>query len=923
MNKTEKSMKLFGRKAGQKLFISLAELAQFLKRSKGGVLSTAAKLVDRNQVVGLRNRAGEMIYACRVPRLLKYFSSELIENLSDEKFNLVGKWLESVLSSKTKFVMTARNLIQFQEKLEMPALFIQYFIQCFIDFGLVRIDDGLVLTKGNSELSASSLRKMFIGRKLVGMADEAEVLSDSDPFRVLEKLHKNHDEKTKMVTIPVEVEDCFRIQHICEIKIGHQDCDWVELEATIAALEATLPENRPTILVVSGLIQGAFQHVQKSRRTTLVKGLRSEREQLKLANQIMKRVSNLGIKVVLNLGDDDKVWCENTATFMIQAIEALDKKGKLPSDQKKKSAHFMNIDRMKSGPLWDMVYSFVWQVGLEYQIRVGRRFYSADEVQEKTGGSHMEESLLLLHAYQTLVQGGSFSQDHSVLEIDKIPLPGKIFSDFTVVDDCKFDVLIKEKSTKTVKRISVMEKHFFRLSATSMIGDPTAAIRAITAQLNSMKGQKPDVFFVEHEQTPFVVSTKHTLVASVPGMQKIKIDRKSENALVSADPSHRVATTRKEVFCGQTMPMAFYPDGSFEVSLRSGHYMEKASISDQRICIMLFFDWQIGSVTANCDLQAIYMDYALHHIMPRYPTWFMYGGDHIHGFNYPGFAFESGRMGLISIDAQKEFNKRLICYPLSMTPKAHLRNYLKYVGIIPGNHEWNSGTKNYGTIHCDHIKSAFELAFVHAGIFTPIGASSDAVPKVEIVSSSQDDSGNHYKAWVINKEIGGYGVRVQHLIVERGAKGQGGPPVYALKSQLNGNSESFKTVDFLATGHWHSPMLWKLANTTAMITGSLAGISGYEYMRGMCATTGCSMIFLGGGLPPTIRFMNVESLAKYKPQGFYSAKNLAQHGYRDDDGFNRLKHGFSRFKGRPQSAIQKFLWNQADELGWGEGHVLS
>jgi hypothetical protein len=127
-------------------------------------------------------------------------------------------------------------------------------------------------------------------------------------------------------------------------------------------------------------------------------------------------------------------------------------------------------------------------------------------------------------------------------------------------------------------------------------------------------------------------------------------------------------------------------------------------------------------------------------------------------------------MGLISVDAQKEYLRRKICYALSMTPKEHLKDYLKYVGIVPGNHEWNSGTKNFGIIHCDPIKSAFELAFVHAGIYTPIGASSNAVPKVEIVSSSQDDSGNHFKAWVINKEIGGYGVRVQHLIVERGAK---------------------------------------------------------------------------------------------------------------------------------------------------------
>ncbi len=936
VKKTEKTMNLFGRATWQWLFFGLGQLAQFLKKSKDGALSTAAKLVANDKIVGVRNRAGELVYACRITRVLKYTSWELIEQLADDKFNLVGKWLEQKFSNKEKLELDVKKLEAFEKELEMPAQFIVYFIQCFIDCGLVKVDQNQILSlvsKGTN-LSASSLRKVAVARSLRATAHKLdEVYTETDALKILKNLHTKHEEETKMVTVPIEVDDSFRIHHICEIRIGHQDTDFEELEATVVGLEATSPANRPQVIVISGLIQGTFQHIQKARRNTLVGGLKSDGQQLALAKTLMKRISALGVKVVLNMSDDDKLWCENTTVFMIKALEAQDKasdkseRNEVVSDSKKKSAHFMQVDRMKGTKIWDTIYNFVWRVALEYQIRIGRRLYSADEISGLTKGEvHMEESILLMDAYHRLIGGEALTADHAVLEVDKIPLPGKVFDDFMVVDDCKFEVLIKDKASGTERRLSIMEKHFFRLTANSMVGDPTSAVRAITAQLNSMKAEKPDVVFIEHEQQAFVFATDHTLVASLPGMQKMNIGRRSQFANVQSDPSHRVMTTRKDVFGGGTMPITFYPDGSFEVFMVDRRLMDKASISDERIKIPFMVDWQNGSVTANADLQAIFMDYTMHHLLPNHPTWIFYGGDHVQGFNYPTHCFESQRVGLVSVDSQKEFVNTLIKCALVGASKGDIKQNLKHVGIVPGNHEWNSGHKNLGIIHCEYVKHAWELALVHCGIYTsvvPLGLGAVHQPiKIEVYDSARDNAGNHYKVWAGQEDIGGYGFRFQHLVVERGTKGQGGPPIYALKSQLVGNSESFKGVDLLATGHWHSPQVLKMGNVTGMVSGSLAGTSGYEYLKALHATTGCSVLSVGGGLPPSILFLNTEALSRYEPQGFYSKKSLASIGFRNDNGFDRLKHGFARFNGQPQSAIQKFLWSVIDGLNWDKGTVL-
>lgn len=922
-DKTESAMRLFGRNEKEKLFINSTDLARLFKKGKESTISTTSKMIVKNKVCAFNNANNELIYACRVPEVLTYTSWELIDNIPEKYFNDVGSWLSNKLLDKEKIIFDLGSLKKFEEELELPSLFIHYLINCYVDCGLIKVNEKKQIffdSRNDNQLNTNKLKNVSLTKKLMENAQKEDdaMNPEIDSIDILKKLHEEHEIRTKITTIPINAKDDFSINHICEIRIGHQDADLKELEAQIIYLESLTADELPDLIVLSGLIQGTFQHVQKNRRNTLVGGLKGDGQQLYIAHNLMKRISSVGVRIVLNKTDDDKIWAENTSVFMMKALE----KNYSP-DKSKKSVHFMEIDRMKGTKVWDMVYDFVWRVALEYQIRMGRRLYSAEEVSDKTNGAvQLEESIILLLAYNSLVAGEPLNDDYfKIIDVDKIPIPGKVFDDFMMVDDCVFDVTIEDSKTKKVRNISILEKHYFRLSANSMVADPTVAMRSIVAQLSCMGEKKPDVVFIEHEQQSFLFFTDHTLVVSLPAMQTYNINRRSQNSSISSDPSHRILTTRKEISVAGSTPFKFYKDGSFEIFFNNKHYMDKASISSERIAIPWCVDWQTGSVTASSDLQAKFMDYIMYQLVPNYPTWLFYGGDHVQGYNYPQHPIENQSMGLIGIDTQKQFVKVLIQNALLDVPKEIIVKNLKHVGIIPGNHEWNPGNK-FGLTHCDMIENAFREKFIHSGIYVPTVLGELAEPRIQIYESASDNMGNHYKVPAGHETIGGYGFRFQHLLVERGTKGAVGTPVTALKSQLVGNSESFIGVDFVATGHWHSPQLLKLGNTTAFISGSLASTSGYEYLRGLHATIGACVLYVGGNKPPSIKFLNTEALLNYEPQGFYSKKNLSSIGFNDDIGFDPFQHRFNLLDGKPQSGLQKFLWKTVDHINHSRDSVF-
>src|SRR3990167_1415511 len=103
-------------------------------------------------------------------------------------------------------------------------------------------------------------------------------------------------------------------------------------------------ENLPDILIISGIIQGGFQHSEKTRRLTLA--MKSENQQFQAAKMVFDRCLNLGIKkIVYNCGDDDqKLWeMHPVDALMIMQRWGYTKEGGPTKDSAKRSVNYKQL----------------------------------------------------------------------------------------------------------------------------------------------------------------------------------------------------------------------------------------------------------------------------------------------------------------------------------------------------------------------------------------------------------------------------------------------------------------------------------------------------------------------------------------------------------------------------------------------------
>jgi hypothetical protein len=156
---------------------------------------------------------------------------------------------------------------------------------------------------------------------------------------------------------------------------------------------------------------------------------------------------------------------------------------------------------------------------------------------------------------------------------------------------------------------------------------------------------------------------------------------------------------------------------------------------------------------------------------------------------------------------------------------------------------------------------------------------------------------------------------LQHMILERGGKGGGTkPPVFQAQTLYEGQGDLVKNIDVSVFGHWHHPQYGLFGNKLAVVSPALAGLSGYEWMRGYRAVLGGSLIHLGGGLPPQVEFLSADTLNRHEIQnGYFSPKSLKKEGFKDDKHFDVVSHGFADRRS-PKSALQKALWNIGSEI---------
>lgn len=512
----------------------------------------------------------------------------------------------------------------------------------------------------------------------------------------------------------------------------------------------------------------------------------------------------------------------------------------------------------------------------------------------------MEEYLMLYDAFQKLAQGEKIPDIYKeVLEIDNIPLLNTKFNTFEVVDDV--NLTVNTNRNDFTQRIM----HNFKFGTKPLGRNPTDAAEAVTKQLSS-EGIKPPsaLITLNQHQALGIGDAENTWMISTGSFLDTSktLDQKGSIASAGRSPAWRSLTTRKIVSYPAATMHEFTDDGRHKITFYNKKLLEKAD-SAPRTTILTITDWQTGSMSARPDLQVKLIDLAFSEILPDGPMYILSTGDIFHGQNYKGSPMENFRIGLIRIEDEQRYIEGLLERATGHITTGNLSN-IGGVSIVPGNHEWNSNYANTGAIFNTSLVNSFRNLL---GKVDPITARN----KVRASELLDTPYGDVVPSWICFDEIAGYGVLSQHMMLEKGGNGRGKVPIYHAQKFIEGAGDLARKIDLSSSGHWHHNQYAVFGNKLHVICPSVAGLTNFELARGLRPTTGGALIHLGGGLPPQVEFLSLDSLLSHKIQeGYFADKNLLKEGFIDDRHFDPKKHGFFHEK----SALQKALWHMTTEI---------
>jgi hypothetical protein len=953
-------MSIFGRGSKKSTFLTVDLLSGLLKGENPAKIQWAlGKLNSEGRVACLTGSDGEVVYIAREKGLVDYESEELQNRLHHAYFDQVGLFLKKAIDRGE--VVDRAYLEDRELVVDLPSDVVKMILDCYVDLGQVqrKKNRGYQLTEraGNAAPSSMAFKRISLSGKFwelaktlndeqVGMDDAR--WEDAKPKEKWDMIHKQHEEwhnRRRVKDIEIETgKDRAKVAHVCEIQFGHKDLDTKALQEFVEALELLPEAERPDAVVITGILFGRFKHWDKDKHKIKVDEID---DQLKKAKFLLDQLKALGVPVIYNMGDNDAAIVKEYTYDAVGIMEDLMKgakfnpdtgetdegNGKRPSghgvatkDRRTKGAAYFQFEQAQRSKAWPQHYKFQWEVVFEYMLRSGRHLRSPEDVHDICG-EHIEEYLLLLYAYKALKEGKSLEELEkkgdklaeialNVLDVENIPYPAKKAEDnLTVVSN--FNMCLKT----TEGQHAWEEKHYFRQTPTSKVRDPLKEARADIAQRHVMNEDTPEVFAIDGEgHTVGSLESGRTIVMSTPGMHRTNKDDDGYTDVQSDENNRKVRARGERITPGMT-PITLHDDGRVSVDFWNKKFLERAAKStEERVRAVFFSDWQTGSVTSRPDLYVKSLDYVMHEVAQKHKTWLFFNGDIVQGRNYPEMPNENCDIGLVRTDDQTLFVEEVIRDVLAGASEKARRN-IQGVVITPGNHEWNTGHKYYGSMHSQYLRSIFRDylgsdGHINYAMYSPV--------------RFEDE---YFKSPTALEDIAGYKVLAQHIFAERGAKGSGGLPVYSFREILKGVGEKGKNIDIFGTGHFHHPSWHMVNDKVGFIAGSIAGISGYEWWRGYNPVLGTTIMHLGGDQPPTKEVLTKEALNNYDAQGTYSDKNLGRRGFSTDEGWNPATHGYGRLrinsdndpdeipqvKGLPQSAIQQALWDKTDTILRGVG----
>jgi hypothetical protein len=666
-----------------------------------------------------------------------------------------------------------------------------------------------------------------------------------------------------------------KIMYLNELLLGHRDADYKFFTEVVD----NIPEDLDAI-VISGILQGDFKLLQKARRKSLRPGYDSMDTQFRVAKQVLDALVDTNVPVVYNLSNDDRRVAEE---YTIEQFRVL-----LDLANAADKVNYYQIDKMKTHPKWQEHLAFQVAYAFPYCLRSGRRLQTAEEMELATEGvQKTSEYLMLFDAYKRMEKGEEPNPDYlPYIDVDALS-----DTTFKVVDDMNL------RSKTTGAEHTDWVRHNMGFSNESMYQNHMSVPYDTIGHLAASGVETPSMLVLQHNLEEVGVMKDGTWIVSCGGFIDAARSMQAKGSLsdVVGDQSKRAIATRKRIPSPSASAHERFDDGRHVITLYNEKLLSKAD-SCERTALPLLTDWQIGSLTARPDLLVKYLDY-VQSISEDKVLYF--NGDFIQGRNYPNFPNENQNLGLISIESQTAFVADLLRKSLRENDSSIMKSF-----VTVGNHEFNSGTvKWHGDTFTRYLRDVLEEKSLnpqfHEGIATP--------------------RGEFFRAWAAIDYVGDYGVYVTHMPLMKGAKGNAGLPIYQASTHSKGLGEAKSSIDFEMYGHWHHPQYAMFGDKVAVISGSIAGLSGYEWERGYRPVINGVILHVGGGLPPQLEFLSEQFMHGHEvSEGPFSASALQAEGYTDDEDYNASEHGIYSPRKFPKSALQKKILDMMAQASEGE-----
>lgn len=713
---------------------------------------------------------------------------------------------------------------------------------------------------------------------------------------IVKKLDK-HDDESRVDKVNLHVEgDSLRVLAVNELRIGHQDGKaGLQLVDQIVEHLKTQPVDKlPNVILVSNLIQSDYEYSQSQKRQAL--GLEHIAEQLNAANVVLDKLRELGVPVVVSLGEDDHRMAKDAAVNYVNEMNGIVKEG-----GKENFIPYYGLNKAMQDRQHQVQKRFYLEHILPLTYRMGRPLRGRDAVNRDTGGEINYSEYFALYEY--INYGGELPAE---LGIDpEIIVPSGEWKDgVCFVDDFNL-VAETEGATR-----DIAYRHVTDFTAESLKANTMGPVMKLLGSLAASQGVENMADLVITGQQQMQMSLANRAV-TLPGLADSaqSLNRKQYYSSAPGDASRRFNYIRGVPSVPTLTQVEMTDDGRFIQSFVSKEFMEKAD-SLPRTAVFQLCDMQIGSPSARPDLQVLLLSYMLETAKDK-PIAIQVNGDIIHGHIYPTFPEESQSVGLISLKSQKEHVRQIfngVFDTSDSTVRSLVENVIDVV-VQPGNHDkiMRPRFPNNLDDNIDYLVHDSEQIF-----------GKDKV-RHEAIARSAD--GTPVATWAARTYLGAYSLQSAHYHLERGMRGGGGYPVADAYKRVQGLGE--RAPDIVLGAHWHNPQTAMFGNVLSVIGGPMAGQTEFEDFRGMKAVPYGTVIYVGGGESVAVESITAQGLrnlagAKMEVSmngkhrevsgtkyGIFTPQRLAEEGLYDDDGFDPAVHGPYLHDGYPKSANQK------------------